>query len=102
MLPLPLFPRFEGVCQYAAVYAFKDTEWARVCARGVSGEAFALEAATLGLASCWMSGNYRKSALDASPNERESLAAVIILGKPIDPGRRAQQEAKAAVHLLPG
>jgi hypothetical protein len=100
VIPLPLFPKFEGVCQYAAVYTLQDTELARLRA-GVSGEAFALEAAAMGLACCWMTGNYRRNALEASPNERETLAAVIILGKPKDPEGARNRKRKPLAAFCP-
>lgn len=100
ILPLPFFPKFEGVCQYAAVYALKDTELARLRA-GVSGEAFVLEAAAMGLACCWLTGNYRRRALEASPNTREALAAVILLGKPIDPEGARNRKRKPLSAFCP-
>ena len=84
VIPLPLFPRFEGVGRYAAVFTRPGTETADLLA-GVSGEAFALELAAMGLSGCWMAGNYRRAIPLALAREGEKLAAVIPFGVPADP-----------------
>lgn len=84
VIPLPLFPRFEGVGRYAAVFTRPGTETARLLA-GVSGEAFALELAAMGLSGCWITANYRRHVAHALAREGEKLAAVIPFGVPADP-----------------
>lgn len=84
VIPVPFFPRFEGLRQYAVLLAQNGLPLAELLS-GVSGEAFALEAAHLGVGSCWMSGNYRRSAARAHCREDERVMAVFPLGQPQDP-----------------
>ncbi len=81
--PLPLFPKFEGIGRYAAVLVRKDTPMGNLLA-GISGEAFALELASMGLAGCWIMGNYRRSIVSSLVRVGESLKAVIPFGVPAD------------------
>ncbi|MDD3109054.1 MAG: nitroreductase family protein [Eubacteriales bacterium] len=84
VIPVPLFPGFKGLQQYAVILAHRDLPRAGLLA-GVSGEAFVLEAAHLGVGSCWMTGNYRRSRARALAREGEAVMAVIPLGQPLDP-----------------
>jgi len=84
VIPVPLFPGFEGLQQYAVLLARRDIPQAGLLA-GISGEAFVLEATHLGLGSCWMTGNYRRSEARALAREEEQVMAVIPLGQPQDP-----------------
>lgn len=84
IIPVPLFPRFEGLRQYAVLMARRDLPMAGLIA-GISGQAFVLEAAQLGIGSCWVSGNYRRGAARAHCREEEQVLAVIPFGQPADP-----------------
>lgn len=84
VIPLPLFPKFEGVSRYAAVLVRKGTPMGDLLA-GISGEAFALELASMGLAGCWIVGNYRRSIAGKLSGDGETVRAVIPFGVPADP-----------------
>ncbi|MDD4080381.1 MAG: nitroreductase family protein [Eubacteriales bacterium] len=84
VIPVPLFPAFKGLKQYAVLLARRDLPLAGLMA-GVSGEAFVLEAAHLGVGTCWMTGNYRRSQAGTLALEEEQVIAVIPLGQPLDP-----------------
>ena len=79
--PVPFFPKFSGVREYAAIYANPDVPLARLLC-GIAGEALNLEAVGLGLQGCWMMGNYRRGAVPPSANMAEKLMGVIVLGQP--------------------
>ncbi len=100
VIPLPLFPKFEGVSRYAAVLVRKDTPMGNLLA-GISGEAFALELASMGLAGCWMTGNFRRNILAPLTGEGESIRAVIPFGVPADPegARHRKRKPLAALCL---
>lgn len=93
VIPVPLFPRFEGVRQYAVLMARRDLPMAGL-ASGISGEAFVLEAAHQGIFSCWMTGNYRRQQANAYCREEERVMAVIPLGQPADPGGARNRQRK--------
>lgn len=84
VIPMPLFPAFKGLQQYAVLLAHRDLPQAGLLA-GVSGEAFVLEATHLGVGTCWMRGNYRRSQARTLAREEEEVMAVIPLGQPLDP-----------------
>ncbi len=78
---VPFVDKIMGSGKYAALIIDGAAQDALLFA-GVSGEAFALEAVSLGLGTCWVSGTYRKSAVDVAVGEGERLAAIIALGVP--------------------
>ena len=91
VIPVPLFPKFEGVRQYAVLLARRDLPRAGLIA-GISGEAFVLEAMHQGIGSCWMTGNYRRPVARLHCREEEQVMAVLPLGQPFDPhGARNRQ-----------
>ena len=49
---------------------------------GILGEAFALEATSLKLGTCWVSGTYRKRLLTVSLKEDEDILCIIAVGIP--------------------
>ncbi|MBE5803881.1 MAG: hypothetical protein E7316_05155 [Clostridiales bacterium] len=49
---------------------------------GVLGEAFCLEAAALGLGTCWVAGTYKRKQLDLPLLADESVLAIIAVGVP--------------------
>lgn len=77
---LPLVGGIEYASHLAAVIIDKREPRARWHA-GIAGEALTLEATHLGLGSCWVSGSYRRSALDLQLDPHEKLAAVIPFGQ---------------------
>ncbi len=73
------YGRIKGATRFAAVMA--DTAVPRhMTHAGISGEAFVLEAASCGVATCWVSGTYRKKESPVHLYPGETLAAVIPLG----------------------
>lgn len=49
---------------------------------GISGEAFILEAVSMGLGTCWVGGTMRRSAVNIPLKEGEKIAAITPLGAP--------------------
>jgi hypothetical protein len=93
IVPVPFFPRFSGVSEYAAVYADPDLPLARLLC-GMAGEALNLEAVGMGLQGCWMTGNFRRGAVPPSANAAEKLMGIIVLGQPApgaDKGERKRR-----------
>lgn len=84
VLSVPFFPRFEGLAQYAVLFAGEGAELPALLA-GVSGQAFQLELAAMGLQGCWMTGNYRRIVAMAHAKEGERPLAVMPFGVPKDP-----------------
>ncbi|NLW20081.1 MAG: hypothetical protein GXY84_01725 [Clostridiales bacterium] len=84
VVSLPFFPRFEGLQQYAVLYAKEGTDLPAFRA-GISGQALALEMAAQGLQSCWMTGNYRRAQAMEQAQEGEKPLAVMPFGWPRDP-----------------
>lgn len=80
-IPIPLFPRIEYARQYVAVIIDTSVEHVQLHA-GVSGEAMVLELAAMGLGSCWVQGNFRRSAVDIPLSPSEKVLAVIPYGHP--------------------
>lgn len=94
ILPLPLFPRFENVCQYAVLMVNEDLPHARLLA-GISGEAFALEAAAMDLGLCWVIANYNRALVRTVKKDGEKILGVLPLGKPKDPEGAKNRKRKA-------
>lgn len=79
--PIPFVPRIEYAAQYAAVIIDPAVQHAALHA-GITGQALVLEMTSLGLGSCWVSGNFRRSAVDIPLVGREKVVAVIPFGHP--------------------
>ena len=73
--------RITGCTTIAAVVASSAHPLSRIHA-GVLGEAFVLEAASLGLGTCWVSGTYKKRMLELPLYEGEAILSVIAVGVP--------------------
>ena len=73
--------RVTGCTAIAAVIVSPAEPLCRVHA-GFLGEAFALEAVSLGLGACWVSGTYRKRMLDVKLATDEAVLCVIAVGVP--------------------
>ena len=76
---VPLVEHIHGTGKYACVIADMRQRLPRTLA-GISGEAFVLEAAAMGVDSCWVSGTYRRSAVDIPLDAHEKVLAVLPLG----------------------
>lgn len=81
---LPFMERIEYASQYAAVIIDKRVPRAALHA-GIAGQALALEMTSLQLGSCWVAGNFHKSAVDIPLESSERIAAVMPLGQPQNP-----------------
>lgn len=91
---IPLGPERVSGCRCAAVVIASSAHPNARIHAGVSGEALVLEAAALGLGSCWVSGTYRKRMLDIALSPDESVLSLIALGVPASPmpARRSRKE----------
>lgn len=79
---LPMVGGIEGTNRYAAVIIDERDDLSRLYA-GISGEAFVLEAVSLGLGACWL-GSFKHSGLDIALDNDEKIAAIIALGVPAE------------------
>ena len=78
---VPLVEKIQGATHYACLILDPKHPKGPTLA-GISGEAFVLEAQSLGIGTCWVSGTYRRGAVDAPLEDGERVAAVIALGLP--------------------
>ena len=78
-LHVPLVEPIRGATHAAYFIADKNAYLPHTLA-GIGGEAFVLEAAALGIDTCWVSGTYRRSVVDADLTENERVVAVTPLG----------------------
>ena len=79
LIPIPFISSFTGVTRYAAVIADTAFQDPKTLA-GITGEAFVLEATSLGVATCWVAGNFRRSACEIPLYEGEQIFAIIPFG----------------------
>lgn len=77
----PLVRGITGTDAYAALIGHMG-EGQYMLHAGISGEALVLEATSLGLGTCWVSGTYHRKNVDVHPDEDERLLALIALGVP--------------------
>lgn len=77
-----VFGEGSGAAALAAVVVRTFERNASLLA-GFAGERLCLEAAAMGLASCWVNGNYRRRMLNLTLARGESLSGVIALGYPM-------------------
>ena len=76
---LPIVGRIKGMTRCAYIVA--DTSQPYACRlAGISGEAFVLEAAAMGVGTCWVAGSYRRREISAELAENEKILAVTPLG----------------------
>lgn len=73
--------RITGCTTVAAVIASPEESLSRLHA-GILGEAFVLEATSLGLGTCWVSGTYRKRMLTVPLDGDEAVLCIIAVGAP--------------------
>ena len=81
---LPLVEHIHGSRRYAAVIADERIPHAAIHA-GISGEAFILEAVSLGVGTCWVAA-FKRGGVNVPLEEGEKVKAVIALGVPADAG----------------
>ena len=78
-LRIPLVEPIRGTGTYACVIADMEQTLPHTLA-GISGEAFVLEAAAMRVNTCWVSGTYRRGAVNVKVKENERVVAVTPLG----------------------
>ena len=89
---VPFVDTIIGTGRYIAVIEDTTCEDAALYA-GFAGEIAVLEAAALGLGTCWVAGTYRKNKVNIALNKGEKLAAIIAVGVPADEqGKRPQKK----------
>ncbi|MCQ2454112.1 MAG: nitroreductase family protein [Clostridia bacterium] len=81
---LPFVGRIDGTGKCAVVLRKKNDPFGALYA-GISGEAFVLEAAAMGLATCWVAGTYKKAKVRPLCEAGEKIVAVIAVGVPENP-----------------
>ena len=73
------YGKITGCSTVAVLCASMGTPHSRIHA-GVLGEAFCLEAAALGLGTCWVGGTYKRKQLDLPLQSDETVLAIIAVG----------------------
>lgn len=91
--------RITGCTAAAAVIASPAEPLGRLHA-GILGEAFALEATSLGLGSCWVSGTYRKRMLSVPTQEDEAVLCIIAVGVPAPDSMDASSRKRKPVERI--
>ena len=91
--------RITGCTTVAAVIATPSEPLSRLSA-GVLGEAFALEATSLGLGTCWVSGTYRKRLLDVPLEDGEIVLCVIAVGVPAPDSMDASNRKRKPIERI--
>lgn len=77
---LPVVGGVTGTGFYAALIVDR-LEADGMLHAGISGEAFVLEAVSLGLGACWL-GSFKQGGIDVPIEENEKIAAIIAIGVP--------------------
>lgn len=93
--------RVTGCTAVAAVIASAQEKRSRIHA-GILGEALCLEAAAMGLATCWIAGTYRRKALQVELQEGETVLAIIAIGVPEQPRTVINRRRKPLEKLCQG
>ncbi len=89
-------------CRMAAAVIIDNSPLARINA-GILGESLVLEATSLGLGSCWVSGSYRQRGLTVSTRADEMVLCVIALGHSAQPlSAPARRTRKPPEHFCRG
>lgn len=89
-------------CRLAAAVVITDTPMSRIHA-GILGESFVLEATSLGLGTCWVSGSYKQRNLHVAIGSGEAVLCIIAVGKPSAPLTvPASRHRKSAEHFCKG
>ena len=87
-------------CTAIAVVASSSLEPMSRIHAGIAGEALTLEAVSMGLGACWISGTYRKKLLNAPLADHEAALAVIALGIPEEPVQSPIQRKRKSLEKL--
>lgn len=96
---IPLAERIHGTEKCAYVIAQEGAENPKLLA-GIGGEALVLEAAAMGLNSCWVTGTYRRHEIRQELlQDGERLIAVIALGHAEMPQERIIRHRKSMAQI---
>lgn len=95
---VPVFGGISGAKRCACIFVNKLQPHAMTLA-GISGEAFVLEAQSQNVATCWVSGTYRRKLVPVEPEKDEKLAAVIALGIPANETSGMKRKRKALTDI---
>lgn len=79
LFPIPFVSSFSGVTRYAMVIADRSMPLSALLS-GLIGEAFVLACTQAGVSTCWVAGNFKRSACDVSLKMHERILAVIPFG----------------------
>lgn len=77
---LPVVGGVVGTDRYAVLIVDEEQPSGMLHA-GISGEAFVLEAVSLGLGACWL-GSFKRDGVQVELNDHEKIAAIIAFGVP--------------------
>lgn len=91
--------RITGCTTAAAVIVAPGEPLSRLNA-GVLGEAFVLEATSLGLGTCWVSGSYRKRLLSVPLRSDETVLCIIALGVPVSGSMDADTRKRKPIERI--
>lgn len=86
LLPLPedVFTNITG-CRLAAAVMITGDSWLHRLNAGIIGEAFVLEAASMGLGACWVGGSYRRERILGLIPPGKTLLSLIAVGPSATP-----------------
>ena len=97
---LPIVGGITGTDR-AAVVIVDETAPLSLLHAGISGEAFVLEAVSLGLGTCWV-GSFKHGGIDIPLDNHEHVAAVIALGAPNEePAGSKRKKLTEICHGIP-
>ncbi len=96
--PLPFVERISGTTNYAAII-YNNADKNTVLHAGITGQALVLEATSLGVGTCWVSGNYHRGRVDIPLEKGEKVAALIPFGLPPVDGNQRPSKRKPLVDL---
>ena len=82
--------RVSGCTAVAAVVTDSGILRSRIHA-GILGESLCLEATAMGMATCWITGSYRRKLLNVPLQLREQVLGIIALGWPRDPAPQTRR-----------
>ena len=90
---LPVVGGIMG-CRHAAAVIYDTEQLHGRLYAGMLGEAFVLEAGSMGLGSCWVGGSFHRRKTKVSLNQGEKLAAIIAYGVPAEEVKTARKRKK--------
>lgn len=93
--------KVTGCTAIAAVIVSASEPRAKISA-GILGEALCLEAVSMGLGCCWITGTYRKKLLSLPLRPDEALLGIIALGTPEKPAKLQERRRKPLERLCRG